>query len=333
MSIILSSASWHELWDESWQHPRNADPQDSSDLIAEYPAQLAKGYKRDISLRNGIDLTLHRYTFHEDVITVDRQPYETGCLEWIFNLSSTFKFWNGSYVTAGRHYVAGMFMPGGESLDLACDPRLEVDLHLEPELFKTLVGDRFHLLPPDLQRMAEVDESLPFSSLQTTTPAMQLVLEQILNCPYQGLTKQLYLESKCVEILALYLDAVMTQPAKSPVKLQSDDIDRIHQAKEILIQHAEHPPSLLELARKVGINDCTLKRGFRACFGTTVFGYLHDYRMNRARQMLEAQNMGVQEVARSVGYASPSSFQAAFRKKFGVNPSTYLAANRRQVFF
>jgi AraC family transcriptional regulator, transcriptional activator of the genes for pyochelin and ferripyochelin receptors len=332
MSIILSSASWRELWDESWQNARNVDPLDNSDVIGEYPTQIAKGYKRNISLRNGIDLTLHRYTFHEDVITVDGQACEAGCLEWVFNLSSNFKFWDGSYVTDGQHYVAGMLMPGGESLDIARDPRIEVDIHLQPELFRTLAGEHFHLLPLELQRMVEGDESLPFSSLQTTTPAMHLVLEQILNCPYQGLTKQLYLESKSVEILALYLDSVMTQQkSKLAVKLQLDDIDRIHKAKDILLQHAEHPPSLLELARKVGMNDCTLKRGFRQVFGTTVFGYLHDYRMNRARKLLEAQRMSVQEVARAVGYASVSSFHAAFRKKFGMNPGTHLAANHCKV--
>ncbi|MDM9382400.1 AraC family transcriptional regulator [Chlorogloeopsis sp. ULAP01] len=341
MTIILSSANWSELWEESWQHTQSADLSDNSDEIMPCPTQLAQGYKRNIGLRNGIHLTLHNYIFNEDVITVDRQSYQEDCLEWVFNLSSTFKFCNNSYVTPGKHYVAGLFMPAGESLDIAGERRLEVDIHLEPEFFKALVGvgtasveeNRFDLLPLDLQRMLNGDESVPFSLLQNTTPTMQLVLEQILNCPYQGLTKQLYLESKSLEILALYLDLVTAEPQKSklPVKLQLDDIDRIHQAKDILLQNAQHPPSLLELARKVGMNDCTLKRGFRQVFGTTVFGYLHDYRMHRARQLLEAQTMSVQEVARAVGYVSSTSFHTAFRKKFGTNPGTYLAASRRKV--
>lgn len=87
----------------------------------------------------------------------------------------------------------------------------------------------------------------------------------------------------------------------------------------------ENPPSLLDLARQVGINDRKLKQGFRQVFGTTVFGYLHDYRMEQARLLLIEQKLAIALVAHTVGYSHLSHFATAFRKKFGVNPSTYLA--------
>lgn len=85
----------------------------------------------------------------------------------------------------------------------------------------------------------------------------------------------------------------------------------------------DDPPSLLALARQVGLNDFKLKRGFRQVFGTTAFGYLHDQRMERARQLLEERRFNVTEVACTVGYANPSHFAAAFKRKFGVNPGAY----------
>jgi AraC-like DNA-binding protein len=84
----------------------------------------------------------------------------------------------------------------------------------------------------------------------------------------------------------------------------------------------------MELARIVGINDCKLKAGFRQVFGTTVFGYLHDCRMERSRQLLEAGEMSVTEAARAVGFVSRGHFAAAFKRRFGVNPSAYVAQNR-----
>jgi AraC-like DNA-binding protein len=83
------------------------------------------------------------------------------------------------------------------------------------------------------------------------------------------------------------------------------------------------PPTLIELARLARINDCKLKLGFRQVFGTTVFGYLHDCRMEQSRQLLEAGEMSVAEVTCALGYANRSHFAIAFRKKFGMNPSTY----------
>jgi AraC-like DNA-binding protein len=79
------------------------------------------------------------------------------------------------------------------------------------------------------------------------------------------------------------------------------------------------------IALLVGINDCKLKAGFRQVFGTTVFGYLHNCRMERSRQLLEAGEMTVTEAAQAVGFVSRGHFAAAFKRRFGVNPSVYIA--------
>ncbi|MEH2463941.1 helix-turn-helix transcriptional regulator [Nostoc sp.] len=58
-------------------------------------------------------------------------------------------------------------------------------------------------------------------------------------------------------------------------------------------------------------------------FGTTVFGYLHDYRMEQARQLLLSGQMKIEQVAQIVGYVNRSRFANAFRKKYGINPKAY----------
>ena len=105
------------------------------------------------------------------------------------------------------------------------------------------------------------------------------------------------------------------------MKLRSDDVDRIQHAKDILLSDLENPPSLLKLAQQVGLNDYKLKQSFKQVFGTTVFGYLHDYRMQQAYQLLEVGELNITEVSLKVGYSSLSSFNRAFKKKFGINPS------------
>lgn len=105
----------------------------------------------------------------------------------------------------------------------------------------------------------------PYLHLGTTSLVMQQVLQQILHCPYQGITRQMYLEGKVLELLALQLEQAIANH-QAPSQLQSlrpDDIDRIYQAKEILIQNLDNPPSLMTLARQVGLNDFKLKLGFR----------------------------------------------------------------------
>jgi AraC-like DNA-binding protein len=216
---------------------------------------------------------------------------------------------------------------------LAQEPTLSVDIHLEPDLFRSFIGvgadsrqsHRFDLLSSNLRRIVEGDEDAFLSPMQTITPAMQVALQQILNCPYQGVVKQMYLESKSLEVLALWLEQAMASnstPKPSTRQRPSDEIDRIYQAKEILTQQVDNPPSLMALARQVGLNDCTLKRGFRQVFGTTVFGYLHQHRMEQARSLLLENQLSVTAIAHTVGYTNLCAFSTAFRKKFGVSPRT-----------
>jgi AraC-like DNA-binding protein len=155
---------------------------------------------------------------------------------------------------------------------------------------------------------------------------MQVAIQQILQCPYEGITKRLYLESKVMELLALMVEQEIEiqRGERCRLVLRLDDVDRIHQAQTILQQRLNNPPSLMELARLVGLNDYTLKRGFRR-----VFGYLHDYRMEQAQQLLKLGNLKVEEVARIVGYRDRSAFSKAFCRKFNISPNDYRQAKRR----
>ncbi|WP_416669909.1 helix-turn-helix transcriptional regulator [Egbenema bharatensis] len=329
MAIALSETTWYELWNQSRSQSTLADPDDGGDRLVICPTPLATGYKRDIALRNGIDLTLHRFKFHDDVAVTHEQSEDTGFLEFVFNLSSRSSLENGVALTAGQYCLLGRFSPEQETLVyFAQEPTVGVDIHIEPEAFQTLLAGNtdpsgiIERLPSDLQRMIAGDPTITVSSPQPISPAMQVDLQQILNCPYHGVVKQLYLESKSLEVLALWLEQALCTPAPKPTcaRLQSDEIDRIHHARDILIQQMDHPPSLTDLAHQVGLNDCTLKRGFRQVFGYTVFGYLQQHRLEQARSLLLDHQLTITAIAHRVGYTNLCAFSTAFRKKFGVSP-------------
>ncbi|YAF95600.1 MAG: helix-turn-helix transcriptional regulator [Nodularia sp. CChRGM 3473] len=178
-------------------------------------------------------------------------------------------------------------------------------------------------IPKQLQPLLESDSTFRFHrQVGKITPAMQTVLLQLLNSPYQGMVQRIFLESKVLELLALQLAQMLEaeQRSKTIINLKAPDVERIHRAKEILINQYDNPPTLLDLARKVGVNDNKLKLGFRQVFGTTVFGYLHNYRMEMAQMLLQEGTQSVAEVASHVGYSNPGHFAAAFKRKFGISP-------------
>ncbi|MFP4006392.1 MAG: AraC family transcriptional regulator, partial [Spirulinaceae cyanobacterium] len=274
MTVTLSATDWRHLWQESWQNARLSASANNADLIAECPQLLAQGYKRNIELRNVILLTLHNYEFFNDIEIIKPEPSQEDCLEFVFNLTSRYQLSDGHTIGDGQSYLQGMSTPKGTSIDYS-GRRLAVDIHLEPHLLESLCTGQTVSFSPELKRMIKGDESLPFLPC-TTTPEIQIALQSILNCPYQEPIRQMYLEAKTLEVIALQLGLMLAecQKPKQFVKLGRDDIDRIHHAKEILTQHLNNPPTLTGLAKQVGLNDRKLKEGFRQVFKTTVFGYL-----------------------------------------------------------
>lgn len=181
-------------------------------------------------------------------------------------------------------------------------------------------------LPERLQQVLEQGSMQRFHcSTGALTVAMKTTLKQLINCPYAGITKRLYLESKALELLALQFHQWAEQdiPPTSSRSLHRDDVERLHHAKELLIRDIQNPPSLMDLARQVGINDYKLKSGFRQVFGTTVFGYLQACRMEQAKHLLAERQLSIAAIAHIVGYASQSRFCHAFKQRYGMTPIAY----------
>lgn len=319
MALIISEQDYASFWQKSLQQDSCNSRCDSTEVIEQCAQELGAGYRRWVALRN-IDLLIHNYAFHEDV-QIRYPASNSQCLEFGFQLQG------GSY--AGRHAGQNFVQAGPHDVDLICERSgeqvLQVDIHLDS------VDDLRSFLPNDFEQTSLLIRELmgasgqyPYLHVSETTSEMQFALNQLLNCPYQGLTKQIYLESKCWELVALRLEQLSVESNSSlSTHLKPDDIERIYQAKAILTCDWQTPPSLLELARQVGLNDYKLKLGFRQVFGTTAFGYLWHYRMEQARQLLAEGQYSIKEVATLVGYSKQSNFAAAFRKKFGLNPKRY----------
>ncbi|MEM9806998.1 MAG: AraC family transcriptional regulator [Cyanobacteria bacterium P01_D01_bin.56] len=286
----------------------------------------------DVELRAGLSFSVIEADFQKSFyLTADTADCFllrfTFCLSGKFNLRFEPAKEDLS-ITAGNSYLGalnGEIALASEFMPLQKIVLVRVDI--DPLLFKFLIGDRFNTLPADLRKILVSHGSGCCWKSGPISPAANVILHQLLNCPYQDTIRQLYLEGKVLELMALQAHQFTEETKLIPMtrRLKPDDIERIHNAKQILLNNLINPPSLTDLARQASINDFKLKQGFRQVFGTTVFGYLHQHRMEQALSMLRSTEMTVTQVAQSIGYTNPSQFSAAFKKKFGVLPKTMKA--------
>jgi AraC family transcriptional regulator, transcriptional activator of the genes for pyochelin and ferripyochelin receptors len=331
MTKILTNTDWKELWAESEQKGTVSSQSKGNETIYQGKIlDVCNTYKCWTSLSSGLSIWIHEKEFIDDLVWI-RDSFD----ESLFGLS----FFLSGQVRIERH---GLTDETDESVgkyysECNCDLKeteywktgekyLRIYLKIEPqEFFSNFIEEDLEQIPIFLRQALIGGKVQPYYHQGKITRQMRRVLHDILQCPHQGLMKRMYLESKAVELITLHFQQFQEQKVNdhSLTAKNLSDIDKIYQAKEILQGNLENPPSLIELARQVGLNEFKLKLGFRQVFGTSAFKYLHDYRLEKAKQLLASGEMNVEEVAFRVGFDSRSYFAIAFRKKFGLNPKHF----------
>ena len=158
------------------------------------------------------------------------------------------------------------------------------------------------------------------------TAGMQYIFDTIWQCPQPEGLKKLYIESKIMDLFSLQCELLLrgNSRGKRPPALPAADIERLYAAKAVLEQRLEQPPSLAELSKLCQLNEFKLKKGFRELFNTTVYGFVHECRLTRAKRMIREGGKNISEIAYLLGYSHPQHFQRAFKKQFGITPGSLL---------
>lgn len=153
------------------------------------------------------------------------------------------------------------------------------------------------------------------------------VLDALLNHSYEGSLENIFINAKIHEVLLYSLDCLVDEKTEGfACKFLADESgrDRIYAAREILLQHIGDPITIKELSRKVAINECYLKKGFKEVYGTTIFDFYQQQRMEHAKYLLYEKGLSVTDVSALLGYSSISHFSTAFKKHTGLKPCELL---------
>jgi AraC-like DNA-binding protein len=320
MSLTLTAQEHDEICLEAAQRCLPIVSIDRLETIYPMPAQLGQGYSRVMELYPGLELSIFNETYRDDVTF--RASENQHPVQFQVRLTGIEDVPTHVLINAEQSYIGGSGIQRALTVfSPASKPQVGVDIHLQPQVFSQFFATPTGALPADLQPLVqENDWQRVFSP--KTTGAMRSVVQQMIDCPLMGTAKRMYLQGKVFELMALQLQGLTAESTPAPdALLKPSQIVGIHHAAEILRSHLEQPPSQEELAQRLGISCCTLRKGFRSVFGMTPLAYLMQQRMQQAEHLLREANWTVVEVANQVGYANPGHFAAAFKRQFGIRPS------------
>jgi AraC-like DNA-binding protein len=196
------------------------------------------------------------------------------------------------------------------------------------EADKSLVQMRFSVSKSWLDRYFGENRASPFfAGDEVRTLARRPISSQALSASRQLLAAKetedagkLLMHGQSLLILSSELSPLFENEQCSTVRINARDKAMVHQARDILFEEFKNPPSLTELAARVGTNPFKLKQIFRRYFNRTPYGLLFEFRMEKAYRLLEGTRCHVAVAADHVGYHHASNFSAAFFKYFGISP-------------
>ncbi len=119
------------------------------------------------------------------------------------------------------------------------------------------------------------------------SPSMAIVLNQLINYNLNSTIKSLYFKGKAYELLSLYFNrGEEVNIEQCPFLVDDSNVVKIRQAKDIIINRLSEPPTLTALAVEIDLSLKKLKEGFKQIYGTTVYGFLFDYKMEACSKII-----------------------------------------------
>jgi len=189
--------------------------------------------------------------------------------------------------------------------------------------FSTAMLQNYFNAFPSLKNYIDNSAHVPgdIRSPQFISAETKKIIHDILNCPYDKHLIKLYFENKVNDLLFEILwQSFDASHISSGSQRQTE---AVFQAKNIILEDITKHYSIKELAAKVSLSEVNLKAGFKQVFGTGLFEYLIQARMEKAYHLVTQTDIPIKNIAKETGFHYVANFITAFGKRYGKPPTDF----------
>ena len=311
---------------------------DCLEEIMELPKQVGTGKIVGFTFSDGISLLIFNCTLKEDWSLDFRNDFPAP-LQFNFAVKGNIKHcFHKNRIRYKMNPLQGTITAhsAGSSQILTFGRESEIlftTLFIDRKTYSKKINCVINQMPKELKDIfldEKAERSFFYQSNYSISTAA--CIKKITGNKNTGLVRSTLLEGKALELFSRqvkqYSDDLIS-PTKG-ILLRKGDLEKIKQAKEVLIEDLVNAPTIEELAKRVGINRQKLKQGFKKVYDMTINSYLRRERME-VSSILLLNGKSVRETANEVGYMNQSHFARRFREKYGVLPKDYLKTVRSRA--
>ncbi len=117
-------------------------------------------------------------------------------------------------------------------------------------------------------------------------------------------------------------------PVSPRIRQHDQHLRRLLDTMENQRLYSQHGLTIADLAKELGIQEYRLRRIINKELEFKNFNqFLNSYRLTEASEKLSTEDSPISSIALDIGFVSLSSFNSAFKARFGMTPSQYRASH------
>lgn len=249
-------------------------------------------------------------------------------IKFVLEHSIYYKAGRKEYKVNAGHYLLAPKQPGVKAYFHSDTPVRSICIDICPRSFAEAAqvllsksddldthADAYFRHPEFCEHISPLDNSALSRQLQAMLP---LVYTQRMD----GVNKEWFLHLVEKIIYKEYGNYMALKNIHSVrASTRQELLRRLHQGKEYMDEHFLQIKEIRQVADHCAMSEYHFFRSFKQAFGQTPFQYVTSRKMTLAKELVEARDKTISEVALTCNFPDVFTFSKAFKRYYGVPPS------------
>jgi AraC-like DNA-binding protein len=310
----------------------------NNEFCLQIPRKMGSGFVKAIQFEHGVGVLEFEFVLKDDLVL----KHDAGVvhpLKLLFNRESeihhSFEHLEELHrIDRLENVIVASTPKNNHILKFFADTPVKVfSLEINRKLFEDKIGDFLVDMNSDLMNLfRDLNGTLQFYHKEYYSLEIGKFLEEFTACELTDFMKVVYQEGKAYEILSHQLQQYLDDINDSGIKkiFRQAVVEKVEKAAKIICDELDSMDSIVDLAKRVGLNQNTLQSGFKKLYKTSVNEHVRNVRLEKAKELLEGADMNISEICYKIGINSRSYFSKLFKEKYGQTPKQYRNLMRRK---
>ncbi|WP_080054192.1 helix-turn-helix transcriptional regulator [Spirosoma aerolatum] len=291
------------------------------------PDHVGEGYIRKLAFGPDFKITIHRYVLKEELVLKRNASGQGNDLITVFFYSNDqaleIAYNDDPQVQFSQRDESAIQVTSNDMSSTIRFPAHQTIHYVVVAIKPPRLTDLLALREPNSVLQTITGSGNSFLFFERMEAETKLLLKNMAAIDMNDRLSHFYMQIKVQELLYLVFYKLSLRENAAHQAINNADAERLLHIRNEIISDLSVPPVIRDLAQLAAMSETKLKQLFKQTFGTTIYNYYQQARMEEAAFLLKQGKHSVGEVGYELGFSNLSHFSRIFEKHYGLNPKRY----------